>query len=114
MSHKKAKKKNTAKKQKEKVVYYDDNSTIFDMSGVRDSRRRSSSAGASDGSRGGQAPRNARQNNNPYGEKKSATFKEKWKTYVAAVKMMFPWMCIALIAIGVLYFVVVFFGRCSA
>ena len=44
MSHKKAKKKNTAKKQKEKVVYYDDNSTIFDMSGVRDSRRRSSSA----------------------------------------------------------------------
>lgn len=114
MSHKKAKKKNTAKKQKEKVVYYDDNSTIFDMSGVRDSRRRGcSSAGASDGSRGGHAPRSARQNN-PYGEKKSATFKEKWKTYVAAVKMMFPWMCLALIAIGVLYFVVVFFGRCSA
>lgn len=110
----KSRKKNAAKKKKEKVVYYDDNSTIFDMSGVRDSRRRSSSAGTSDGSRGGQAPRNARQNNNPYGEKKSATFKEKWKTYVAAVKMMFPWMCLALIAIGVLYFVVVFFGRCSA
>lgn len=110
---KKSRRKNAAKKKKEKVVYYDDNSTIFDMSGVRDSRRRGSSAGASDGSRGGHAPRSARQNN-PYGEKKSATFKEKWKTYVAAVKMMFPWMCLALIAIGVLYFVVVFFGRCSA
>ena len=111
---KKSRRKNAAKKKKEKVVYYDDNSTIFDMSGVRDSRRRGSLAGYSDGSRGGQAPRSARQNNNPYGEKKSATFKEKWKTYVAAVKMMFPWMCLALIAIGVLYFVVVFFGRCSA
>ena len=107
---KKSRRKNAAKQKKEKVVYYDDNSTIFDMSGVRDSHRRGSSAG----SRGGHAPRSARQNNNPYSEKKSATFKEKWKTYVAAVKMMFPWMCLALIAIGVLYFVVVFFGRCSA
>ena len=113
MSHKKAKKKNTAKKQKEKVVYYDDNSTIFDMSGVNASRRRGSAAANETRGNGEQTPKKAN-TNNAYGNKRRSTAKEKWKTYVSAVKMMFPWMCIALIAIGVLYFVVLFFSKCAA
>ncbi len=78
MSKKKNKKK---QKQKEKIVYYDDNSTIADMSQVNGMGKKSP--------------------NTP--PRKKSTFKEKWKTYWAAVKMMLLPTCIALIAIVVLF-----------
>lgn len=101
------KKKKNAKKKKEKIIYYDDNSTVADMSNVRG------------GFRGGQKPRGSdaaqyeRKNQREETQKKS-TAKEKWQTYVNAVKLMFPWMCVAIIIICVLYFVLVGFGRCAA
>ena len=52
------------KKKKEKIAYIDDGRTIADMSGVSGGRRKCSSA----------PPR--------------ASFKEQFKTYIAAVKMM--------------------------
>ncbi len=80
MSKKKNKNKNK-QKQKEKVIYYDDNSTIADMSQVNDRGKKRSDA----------PPR------------RKSTFKEKWKTYWAAVKMMLLPTCIALAAIAVLF-----------
>lgn len=68
------------KQQKQKVVYYDDGSTISDMSAVN---------------RKGQKPKTP--------PKPRATFKEKWKTYWSAVKMMFIPMCFVLIVLTVLF-----------
>lgn len=59
-------KKNT--KKKEKIVYVDDGSTVADMSGL------SSKPNASQSREKNVRPR--------------ATFKEQWKTYTDAVKMM--------------------------
>ncbi len=74
-----SKKKN--KRQKEKVVYYDDNSTIADMAPVDEARRKKY-----------EQPK-----------KKNSTFKEKWKTYWSAVKMMFLPMCIVLLVLAILF-----------
>ncbi|MBP3376596.1 MAG: hypothetical protein J6L83_07510 [Clostridia bacterium] len=62
------------KKKKEKAVYIDDGSTIADMSGIG----------------GKKSDRRTEQNKfNPNGIRPRATFKEQWKTYTDAVKMMF-------------------------
>lgn len=80
-----SKKKNRNKqKQKEKIVYYDDNSTIADMSHVNSMGKK----------RSNEPPR------------RKSTFKEKWKTYWAAVKMMLLPTCIALIAIALLFTII--------
>ncbi len=72
-------KKKQPKPQKEKVVYYDDNSTIADMSAVGRRRPKTESS----------RPR--------------ATFKEQWKTYWSAVRMMLIPCAIALLILGLLY-----------
>ena len=76
------KKKN--KQKKEKVVYYDDNSTIADMSNIPQ-RKRSSSA-----------PRS------------NSTFREKFRTYINAVKMMIIPMCVVIIFLCVVFFVLLY------
>lgn len=83
----KKKKKNEVKK--EKVIYYDDNSTIADMSGLPQNRKRNASAPQKE-----------------YAGR--STFKEKWKTYWNAVKMMVVPMCVVLIIISLLYFLILF------
>ena len=61
-------------KKKEKVVYIDDGSTIADMSGIG----------------GKKSEKKSEQNKfNPNGIRPRATFREQWKTYTDAVKMMF-------------------------
>ena len=90
---------------KEKVIYYDDNSTIFDMSNVRGGFRGGRQSG-------GAEERNGKERREE--PRKTSTAKEKWQTYVNAVKLMFPWMCVAIIVICVLYFVLLGFGRCAA
>ena len=67
------------KKKKEKVIYVDDGRTLADMSGIPGSRL----------SRNPSAPR--------------SSFKDKWNTYWAAVRMMFLPMLATLGAIVVLY-----------
>ena len=54
------------KKKKQKVTYIDDGSSIADMSGVGGGKRKT-----------------------PNTPRPRATFKEQWKTYTDAVKMMF-------------------------
>jgi hypothetical protein len=81
-----------AKKKKEKVIYYDDNSTIADMSNVGGIGRR---------------PRNKNNNSN----KPRATFREKWHTYWAAVKMMLLPTCIVVAIISVIFLVMYFLVR---
>lgn len=76
-----------SKKKKEKVIYYDDNSTISDMSEVTGIGRK----------------------NQPREPKQKSTFKEKWKTYWAAVKMMVGPMLIVLIILAVLYLLILWF-----
>ena len=71
------------KEKKEKVIYYDDNSTISDMSNV---------TGLKGKPRFTQTP------------KSQSTAKEKWKTYWAAVKMMFMPMCVVLLILIALFF----------
>lgn len=74
------------KNKKEKVIYYDDNSTIADMSNVtRTGRKRQSPP---------QAP---------------SSFKEKWKTYWAAVKMMLIPMFLVLAALAALFLLILLF-----
>lgn len=72
-------------KQKPKVTYYDDNSTVADMSPVDKAKEK---------------PYNR---NRP--PKRQSTAKEKWKTYWAAVKMMFIPMIIVLAVIGILFLI---------
>ena len=79
-----------SKKKKEKITYYDDNSTIVDMSSVnREGKKRPS------------AP-----------PKQNSTFKEKWKTYFAAVKMMLIPMCIVLLILCVMFLVPMLLVNC--
>jgi len=77
-----------AKKKKEKIIYYDDNSTISDMSNVTKNGRKEP----------------------PRAPKQISTFREKWKTYWAAVKMMVLPMCVVLLIILVLYFLMMLIG----
>lgn len=70
------------KEKKDKVIYYDDNSTIADMTNVT---------------------RTGLPNKKPREQKQRATFKEKWKTYWHAVKMMLWPMCFVLAVLGLLY-----------
>ncbi len=79
MSDKKKKK----KEKKEKVVYYDDGSSISDMSEVKPSYIAKAAK-----------------------TKSTSTFKEKWKTYWAAVKMMLLPMFFVLSIIFVLYIII--------
>ena len=78
--------KNKKKKSKEKVVYYDDNSTIADMSNVT-------------GLKGKKPPQS------PYPRRRT-TFKEKWRTYWSAVKMMLFPMFMVLLALGIIYLII--------
>ena len=71
------------KEKKQKVVYYDDNSTIADMSNVPRAGQKKPS--------GDPPPR--------------STFKEKWKTYISAVKMMLLPMCVVLFVLAVLFLI---------
>lgn len=79
MSDKKKKK----KEKKEKVVYYDDGSSLSDMSEVKPSYIAKAAK-----------------------TKSTSTFKEKWKTYWAAVKMMLLPMFFVLSVIFVLYIII--------
>ncbi len=79
MSEKKKKK----KEEKEKVVYYDDGSSISDMSKVKQSYIAKAAK-----------------------TKSTSTFKEKWKTYWAAVKMMLLPMFCVLFVIFILYLII--------
>lgn len=74
------------KKKKNKTVYVDDGSSIADMSGV-----------------GGSSPR-GRYNS---GSRPRASFKEQFKTYTDAVKMMFLPM-LAVLGILALAFLIVY------
>lgn len=76
------------KKQKEKVVYYDDNSTVADMSNVT---------------------RMGQKKPSPPPLRRRSTFKEKWRTYWSAVKMMFLPMCVVLLALGILFLIIMLF-----
>lgn len=69
-----------SKKKKEKITYVDDGRTIADMSGI---------SGGSQSSRNPYAPR--------------STFREKWETYKAAVKMMFMPMLVVVCGIIIVY-----------
>lgn len=73
------------KAKKEKIVYVDDGRTIADMSGV--------SSGP-------------RLNSNPY--RPSPRFKDVWKTYWNAVKMMFTPMLVVICAIIIIYMILTF------
>ena len=77
---------NKKKKKKKKTVYVDDGSTIADMSGV----------GKSNASR-----------HNCSGARPRASFKEQFKTYTDAVKMMFLPM-LAVLGILALAFLIVY------
>lgn len=74
---------NEKKKKKNKTVYVDDGSTISDMSGLR---------GSSKGHNNGLRPR--------------ASFKEQFKTYTDAVKMMFFPMLVVLGIIALAFLIV--------
>ena len=79
-----------SKKKKEKITYYDDNSTIVDMSSVnREGKKRP-----------------------PAPQKQNSTFKEKWKTYFAAVKMMLIPMCIVLLILCVMFLLPMLLVNC--
>ncbi len=67
------------KEKKEKVRYYDDGRTIADMSNVR---------------------RNFEVNKAPVYR---STFKERWKTYWSAVRMVFPTMITFIVILCILY-----------
>ena len=71
------------KKKKEKIVYVDDGRTIADMSAVTGGRR--------------YAPRS------PYVPRPS--FKEVWKTYWNAVRMLFAPMMVVVAGMGIVYLI---------
>jgi len=66
---------------KEKITYIDDGRTIADMSGVTGGFSRK-----------------------PYGSYR-ASFKEQWKTYWSAVKLMFVPMLAVMAALGMIYLI---------
>jgi len=76
------------KKKKEKITYIDDGSTISDMSNVGGVGRRIPSP-----DKGGKVPR------------RSSTFKEKFLTYIDAVKSMIMPMLAVLIALCVIFLI---------
>ena len=78
--------KNKNKKKKKKPIYIDDGSTVADMSGIR----------------GGITPNSHKNSLRP-----RATFKEQFKTYTDAVKMMFLPM-LAVLGIIALAFLIVY------
>ena len=67
------------KEKKEKVRYYDDGRTLADMSNVR---------------------RNFEVNKAP---QYRSTFKERWKTYWSAVRLVFPTMVTFIVILCILY-----------
>ncbi len=67
-------------KKKEKVVYYDDGRTLADMSGV----------------------------GRPRSQGSKSTFREKWNTYWAAVKMMLIPMAIVVGILVIMYLIMYF------
>lgn len=69
-------------KKKDKVKYIDDGRTIADMSGLQSGPRLKS---------------------NPY--RPPLSFKEVWKTYWAAVKMMFKPMLVVVVGLCIIYMV---------
>lgn len=69
-------------KKKEKITYVDDGRTVADMSGVSSGPRLSGR-----------------------GYRPAPKFKEVWKTYWSAVKMMFTPMLVVVVAICVIYMV---------
>lgn len=72
-----------ARKKKEKVIYYDDGSTVCDMSNVtRTGKKRP-----------------------PSPPKRQSTFREKWRTYWMAVRMMVVPMCVVLLALAVIFLI---------
>ena len=73
-------KKEEKKKEKEKVVYYDDGRTLADMSGV----------------------------GRPRSQGSKSTFREKWNTYWAAVKMMLIPMAIVVGILVIMYLIMYF------
>ena len=73
------------KEKKEKVRYYDDGRTIADMSHVR---------------------RGFEVNKSP---QYRSTFKERWKTYWSAVRMVFPTMITFIVILCILYLVAYLF-----
>ena len=72
--------KNEEKKKEDKVVYYDDGRTIADMSGV----------------------------GRPRSQGSHSTFRDKWKTYWSAVKMMLIPMAVAVAALVLVYLLMYF------
>ena len=72
------------KQKKEKITYVDDGRTIADMSGVTGGRRFSSRPAYVPG----------------------PSFKEAWKTYWNAVKMMLVPMLVTIAGIGLIYLIV--------
>ena len=73
------------KEKKEKVRYYDDGRTLADMSNVR---------------------RNFELNKAPMYR---SSFKERWNTYWAAVRMVFPTMITFIVILCILYLVAYLF-----
>lgn len=71
-------------KKKEKITYVDDGRTLADMSGVGGPRLSPSTS----------QPR--------------ASFKEQWKTYCNAVKMMFGPMLVFLVGMAIVYMIAAF------
>lgn len=70
------------KKKKEKIIYVDDGRTIADMSGVSSGPRLSGR-----------------------GVRPAPKFKDVWKTYWGAVKMMFTPMLVVVVAMCVIYMI---------
>ena len=79
--------KNKNKKKKEKIIYIDDGSTISDMSNVGGIGRRIPSPDKD------KVPR------------RNSTFKEKFRTYIDAVKTMILPMLAVLIALSLIFLV---------
>jgi Cu/Ag efflux pump CusA len=80
---------NKEKAKKQKTIYYDDNSSIADMSQVT--------------SLGRKKPQRT--------DKQQSTFKEKWKTYCAAVKSMLIPMFFTIAVISVVFLLLLFIGQ---
>jgi len=78
------------KKKKEKVVYYDDGSTIADMSRV-----------------------NRTGEKRPERPVQKSGFREKWKTYWAAVRMMIVPMFVVLFILLLLFVITSLIGNCA-
>ncbi|MBQ8319398.1 MAG: hypothetical protein IJX81_00790 [Clostridia bacterium] len=85
-----------SKKKKEKITYYDDGSSLYDMSDV--------------GGIGHRSPNQKKAKNGDQPRKRS-TAKEKWKTYVSAVRMMLVPTLVALGVILALYILLLLIGQ---